>query len=55
MPLGVRAPPARDAAPGAGADPGAPVAPKLLMKAGITTIVSGVLFAALLLYLRMNA
>lgn len=30
-----------------GTDPGAPVAPKLLLKAAITTLVTGVLFAAL--------
>ena len=30
-----------------GTEPGAPVAPKLLMKAGITTLVSAVVFAGI--------
>lgn len=30
-----------------GTDPGAPVAPKLLLKAAITTLISGVIFAAI--------
>ena len=34
-----------------GADPGAPVAPKLLMKAGLTTLVSTVVFAGLMVYI----
>ena len=33
-----------------GADPGAPVAPRLLWKAGITTLVSAALFAGLMAY-----
>lgn len=35
-----------------GTDPGAPVAPKLLWKAAITTVVSAVAFAALYAYLQ---
>ncbi len=35
-----------------GTDPGAPVAPKLAMKAVITTIVSAVLFAGLYAYIE---
>jgi predicted secreted protein len=33
-----------------GTDPGAPVAPHMLGKAVVTTLVSGVLFAALFIY-----
>ena len=36
----------------AGTDPGAPVAPKLLMKAIVTTIVSAVLFAGLWIFIE---
>jgi predicted secreted protein len=35
-----------------GTDPGAPVAPKLLMKAIITTVVTSVLFAGLWWFMR---
>ncbi len=35
-----------------GTDPGAPVAPKLAMKAVITTIVSAILFAGLYAYIE---
>jgi predicted secreted protein len=34
-----------------GTDPGAPIAPKLLMKAGLTTLATAVLFAALMVYI----
>jgi predicted secreted protein len=34
-----------------GTDPGAPVAPRLLMKAGLTTVVAAVLFAGLMAYI----
>jgi predicted secreted protein len=30
-----------------GTEPGAPIAPRLLMKAGVTTLVSGVVFAGI--------
>jgi predicted secreted protein len=35
-----------------GTDPGAPVAPKLGLKAVITTVISLVIFAALLIYVK---
>ena len=35
----------------AGTDPGAPVKPHLLIKVGVTTLVSGVLFACLWWYM----
>lgn len=35
-----------------GTDPGAPVAPRLLIKAAATTVVSAVLFAALWAYME---
>jgi predicted secreted protein len=35
-----------------GTDPGAPVAPKLAMKAVVTTIVSAILFAGLYAYIE---
>lgn len=37
-----------------GSDPGAPVAPKLLMKAAITTVVAAVVFAALSAYVKLT-
>ena len=40
-----------DAAP-QGSDPGAPVAPRLLMKAGLTTIVSAVVFGLVVLVIK---
>ena len=46
LPFGVRSQHEEpDYAPGT--DPGAPVAPKLLLKAGVTTLISSVIFAAL--------
>lgn len=38
-----------------GADPGAPVAPKLIRKALWTTVISAVLFAALYAYMSLNS
>jgi predicted secreted protein len=35
-----------------GTDPGAPVAPKLVMKAVVTTLITSVLFAGLWLYME---
>lgn len=35
-----------------GTDPGAPVAPRLALKAGITTGISLIIFAALLVYAK---
>ena len=48
LPLGVRSVHEGTDAPVAGQDQGAPIAPRLLMKAFWTTIVSAVVFAALL-------
>ena len=55
LPLGVRSAHESDETPVAGADPGAPVAPRLLMKAGLTTLISAMLFGALLLAMRLSA
>jgi predicted secreted protein len=52
LPLGVRSihEENEDAPPGA--DPGAPIAPRLLAKAGLTTIISAVVFALVVLVVR---
>jgi predicted secreted protein len=50
LPLGVRSQHEEGEGGPAGTDPGAPVAPRLLMKAGVTTLVSAVLFAGLMAY-----
>ncbi len=34
-----------------GTDPGAPIAPRLLLKAGLTTLVSAIAFVALMAYI----
>ena len=34
-----------------GTDPGAPIAPRLLLKAGLTTLVAAVVFIALMAYI----
>jgi predicted secreted protein len=47
LPFGVRSPAETGGDRPAGTDAGAPLAPRLAMKALATTIVSGVLFAAL--------
>ena len=51
LPLGVRSQHENEEGLLLGTDPGAPIAPKLLMKAGLTTLVSAVLFAALMAYI----
>ncbi|HMN72696.1 MAG TPA: DUF1467 family protein [Rhodoblastus sp.] len=51
LPLGVRSQHENEEGRLQGTDPGAPIAPKLLMKAVLTTIVSAVLFAALMAYI----
>ena len=51
LPLGVRSQHENAEGRLQGTDPGAPIAPKLLMKAGLTTLVSGILFAALMAYI----
>ena len=50
LPFGVRSP-HEDADMTPGTDPGAPVAPRLLLKALITTVVACVLFAGLWWYM----
>ena len=50
LPLGVRSQHENEDGRPLGTDPGAPIAPKLLMKAGLTTLVSAILFAALMAY-----
>jgi predicted secreted protein len=55
LPIGVRSQ-HEEAEPAAeGSDPGAPVAPRLLVKAAITTVVSAILFGALVLYMKFLA
>ncbi|MDB5571643.1 MAG: hypothetical protein JWN93_2826 [Hyphomicrobiales bacterium] len=51
LPIGVRSLHEDGEAP-AGSDPGAPVNPRLLVKALWTTIVSGIVFGLLLLYIE---
>ncbi|MFT4097967.1 MAG: DUF1467 family protein [Rhodoblastus sp.] len=51
LPLGVRSQHENEEGRLQGTDPGAPIAPKLLMKAGLTTLASAVLFAALMAYI----
>ena len=52
LPLGVRSQHESEEPHVAGADLGAPIAPRLLMKAGLTTIISAVLFAGLVIVAR---
>jgi len=51
LPLGVRSQHESEDGRLLGTDPGAPVAPKLLMKVGLTTVATAVLFAALMVYI----
>lgn len=53
LPFGVRSAHEEENAP-EGSDPGAPVAPKLAMKALITTAVSAVAFIALAAYVKLT-
>ncbi len=53
LPFGVRST-HEDADAPENADPGAPVAPKLAIKALITTAVSAVVFAALVAYMKLT-
>ena len=53
LPLGVRSVHEGEDAQVAGVDPGAPITPRLLMKAAITTLVSILLFAALVVGTRL--
>ena len=50
LPFGVRSPAESGADRPAGVDAGAPVAPRFALKALATTLVSGVLFAAIYAY-----
>jgi predicted secreted protein len=50
LPFGVRSPTEAGVETPRGADPGAPIAPRLAMKAFATTLISAVLFAALYAY-----
>ena len=52
LPIGVRSQ-SETGTVSPGTDPGAPVAPRLLMKAGITTLVSMVVFVVLVMVLRV--
>ena len=51
LPLGVRSQHENENGRLLGTDPGAPIAPKMLMKAGVTTVVSAVLFVGLMAYI----
>ena len=53
LPLGVRSAHEDSGPPIAGADPGAPVAPRLMVKAVLTTAVSAALFVALIVAMRV--
>jgi predicted secreted protein len=53
LPLGVRSS-HEDAETEEGCDPGAPVAPNLWMKAGITTVVATIVFIALVTYVKLQ-
>ena len=50
LPFGVRSPAEPGAETPRGADPGAPIAPRLAVKALATTLISAVVFAALYAY-----
>jgi predicted secreted protein len=54
LPLGVRSLHEEGETP-AGSDPGAPMAPMLLKKAALTTVVSAVLFGLFILALKLMA
>ncbi|PWB91245.1 MULTISPECIES: DUF1467 family protein [Methylocystis] len=55
LPLGVRSSEEAEEDLPEGADPGAPASPELLKKAGITTVVSAVLFGLLVLFAKVTA
>ncbi|MGJ0454005.1 MAG: DUF1467 family protein [Methylocystis sp.] len=55
LPLGVRSSEEAEEELPEGADPGAPASPDLLKKAGITTVVSAVLFGLLVLFAKLTA
>ncbi len=51
LPLGVKSQHENEEGRLLGTDPGAPIAPRLLMKAALTTVVSAVVFAGLMAYI----
>ena len=51
LPIGVRSQHENEEGRFLGTDPGAPIAPRLLMKAALTTVVSAVVFAGLMAYI----
>ena len=55
LPLGVRSSEEAEEELPEGADPGAPASPDLLKQAGITTVVSAVLFGLLVLFAKLTA
>lgn len=55
LPLGVRSSEEAEEDLPEGADPGAPASPDLLKKAGITTVLSAVLFGLLALFAKVTA
>ena len=55
LPLGVRSSEEAEEDLPEGADPGAPASHDLLKKAGITTVVSAVLFGLLVLFAKLTA
>jgi len=55
LPLGIRSSEEAEEDLPEGADPGAPASPDLLKKAGITTVVSAVLFGLLVLFAKVTA
>ncbi|AZG77461.1 DUF1467 family protein [Methylocystis rosea] len=55
LPLGIRSSEEAEEDLPEGADPGAPASPDLLKKAGITTVVSAVLFGLLALFAKVTA
>jgi predicted secreted protein len=52
LPIGVRSIHEENDETPAGSDPGAPAAPRLLAKAGLTTIISAVVFGIVVLVVR---
>jgi predicted secreted protein len=55
LPLGVRSTEEAGEEPVAGADPGAPAAPQLAKKAGLTTIIAAVIFGLVTLAAKFVA
>jgi predicted secreted protein len=53
LPLGVRSAEEEAEDTPAGSDPGAPMAPRLALKAAITTVISALVFAALVVFVKL--